>query len=134
MTLAAVLALVFAASDPAPLPPTPVLGGSMTASLLAHIAYSKCCLHLPLDRISEDLQRMGLSLAESTMCDAVGHIAELVEPLCDGIIGDLYMSGLVHLDATGVKVLIPQEKGSTAIGRLTKSAVASSAARPLPLT
>lgn len=96
----------------ASLPPTPVVGGIMTGALLAHIVYSKICLHLPLERVSEDLRAMGLSLADSTINDAMGHVACLVEPLCDGIIEELYGSGLLHLDGTGVKVLIPKEKGS----------------------
>lgn len=96
----------------APLPPTPVPGGSMTAAMLAHIAYSKCCLHLTLDRISDDLRRLGVDLAEATMCDAMGHIANLVDPVCDRILDDLFASGLLHLDGTGVKVLMPGERGS----------------------
>mgnify|MGYP001591228983 CR=1 FL=1 len=96
----------------APMPPSPVPGGSMSASTLAHIAYSKCCLHLPLARIAEDLHRLGVDVASSTLCDAMGHIALLLEPIRDQIMDELFASGLVHLDGTGIKVLVPGEKGS----------------------
>lgn len=96
----------------APMPPTAVPGGSMTAALYAHIAYSKCCQHLTLDRIADDLRRMGVDFAEATMCDAMGHIANLVDPLCDALVDEAFASGLLHLDGTGVKVLYPGEKGS----------------------
>lgn len=96
----------------APMPPTAVPNGSMTAGLLAHIAYSKCCLHLTLDRIADDLRRLGADFASATMCDAMGHISELLGPVRDQIIDDVFASGLAHLDGTGVKVLMPGEKGS----------------------
>lgn len=96
----------------APMPPVPVPGGSMTAALYAHIAYSKCCMHLTLNRIAEDLRRLGADLADATMCDAMGHIANLLDPVCDAITDGLFESGLIHLDGTGVKVLMPKQKGS----------------------
>ena len=96
----------------APMPPTPVPGGSMTAAMYAHVAYSKCCMHLTLDAIGADLRRMGVDLAESTLCDAMGHIATLLEPVHEGILDDIFAEELVHLDGTGVKVLTPGEPGS----------------------
>lgn len=96
----------------APMPPTPVPGGSMTAAMYAHIAYSKCCMHVTLDAIAADLRRIGVDLAESTLCDAMGHIATLLEPVHEGILDDIFAEGLVHLDGTGVKVLMPGEIGS----------------------
>jgi transposase len=96
----------------APMPPMAVPGGSMSAALLAHIAYNKCCMHLTLDRIAEDLRRLGADFPVSTMCDAMGHVANLLDPVCDRIIDDLFASGLLHLDGTGVKVLMPGEPGS----------------------
>ncbi len=95
----------------APLPPTALPGGSMTASFLSHVAYQKCGLHLPLARIAEDLRHQGVTMASSTLCDVMKHVARLVEPIVDRIVKRLFASGLLHTDGTGLKVLEPGKKG-----------------------
>lgn len=98
--------------------PTAVPNGAMTASLLAHIVYSKCCMHLPLDRIAEDLGRLGVRFASGTMCDAMGHAASRFGPVRDAIVDDLFASGMLWFDGSGIKVLEPGEKGQH-LGQLT---------------
>ncbi len=94
-----------------PMPPTAVPGGNMTASFLAHLVYSKCGLHMPLARISKDLRNQGLRLASSTLSDAMGHAADLLTPINDGIVSELFAGPLLHLDGTGLTVLTPGKKG-----------------------
>ena len=95
----------------APLPPTAVPGGQMTASFLAHIVYSKCGLHLPLARTIEDLRRQGIELAMSTACDAMGHAADLLEPIVDRLVDQAFAGDVLQLDGTGLDVLLPGEPG-----------------------
>jgi transposase/uncharacterized coiled-coil protein SlyX len=102
----------------APMPPTAVPGGNMTASFLAHLVYSKCALHLPLARIAKDLRNQGVSLASSTLSDAMGHAADLLVPVHDRIVADLLASDVLHLDGTGLNVLRPSKKGGQYRGQM----------------
>lgn len=49
--------------------------------LLAHIITSKYADHAPLNRLEGILKRHGVEINVSTMCDWVGHCAELLSPL-----------------------------------------------------
>jgi transposase len=94
------------------MPPVALPGGNMTATFLAHIAYAKCGLHLPLARIAKDLQNLGVKMSSSTLCDAIKHVAILVEPIVARIIRRLFAVSVLHTDGTGLKVLEPGRKGS----------------------
>jgi transposase len=94
-----------------PMPPTAVPGGMMSASMLAHIAYGKGFLHLPLSRIADDLRLLGVDLAKGTMSDAMRHVSTLVRPVADAITDSLFASGVLWYDGSGIKVLEPGEKG-----------------------
>lgn len=96
----------------APLPAMALPKGSMTGSLLAWIAYNKCAMHMPLIRTCEYLATLGLDLSSSTVCNAMGHVARLVEPVYDRITARLLASMKILLDGTGMKVLQPGESGT----------------------
>ena len=96
----------------APMPPVAVPNGSMTAGMLALIAYNKCALHLPLVRTGVHLATLGVELASSTMCNAMGHVAKLVDCIYDRIVARLFAGPLVMVDGTGMKVLQPGETGT----------------------
>jgi len=96
----------------APMPPTAVPRGQIAASFLAHIAYCKCALHLPLARIAEDALYLGVRLASSTLCGVMVQVALLLTPIYDRIIAALFASRLMHADGTGLKVLEPGRKGT----------------------
>ena len=100
------------ATHAAPLPAMAVPTGSMTGRLLAHIAASKCAMHLPLIRIGEQLAILGFTMASSTMSDAMGLVSDLLTVIYDRIIARLFASPLIQLDGTGMKVLQPGEKGT----------------------
>ncbi len=84
---------------------------SMSGSLLAWIAYNKCGISTPLIRIGEYLATLGLDLASSTMCNAMGHVSRLLEPIYDRTVRRLLEGPVVLLDGTGMDVLQPGETG-----------------------
>ena len=96
----------------APLPPLAVPKGNMGATMLSWLAYAKCGLHMPLARIAQDLEHQGVTFASSTLCDAIGHVAWLLEPIYDRLVAMLFAYDLLQLDGTGIKVLQPGEKGT----------------------
>ena len=96
----------------APLPEIAVPTGSMTGRMLAHIAASKCAMHLPLIRVSDQLATLGFTIASSTMSNAMGLVSDLLTPIYDRTIDRLFARPLIQLDGTGMKVLQPGEKGT----------------------
>ena len=53
----------------APKPPQPLDKGLPGPGLLAHVAVDKYLDHLPLHRTEQRLERLGVPLSRSTMCD-----------------------------------------------------------------
>ena len=100
------------ANHRAPMPPVAVPNGSMTARMLALVAYNKCALHLPSVRTSVHLATLGVELASSTMCNAMGHVAKLVDCIYDRMVARLFASPVLMMDGTGMKVLQPGETGT----------------------
>ena len=98
-------------------PSQPIEKGLAGAGLLAHIATSKYCDHLPLYRLEKIFRRQGVMISRSTMCDWIGAVSDLSAPLVDYLRKDLLRSYLVGTDDTPVPV---QDKanGGTYKGRL----------------
>ena len=92
-------------------PPVAMPNGSMTASLIAFVVFGKCGLHLPLARIIEDLAAKGLPIPKTTMSNVMRHAANLLTPIVDRIVAELFGSDLLHLDGTGVDTLHPGQAG-----------------------
>ncbi len=101
----------------APAPGLPVPRGKAGAGLLAHVAISKYCDHLPLYRQAEIYARQGLDLSRSTMSDWIGHCAWLLQPLADLIARHVFAGAKIHTDDTPVQTLVPG-RGKTKQGRL----------------
>ena len=95
----------------APLPAMAVPSGQLASGFLAHLVYSKCALHLPLSRIAEDLGRQGVSLASSSLCDAMGQATDLLEPVVAKLKSVAFSSDVLQMDGTGIDVLIPGKPG-----------------------
>lgn len=74
------------------------------AGLLAHIAVSKFCDHLPLYRQEEIYRRHGLELSRQTMCDWLGAVAELLSPITRQILQEILACTSIHADETRIKV------------------------------
>jgi transposase len=100
----------------APMPELPIPRGMAGASLLAHIATSKFCDHLPLYRQAEIYARSGVDLDRGQLAEWLGHVAWLLKPLGELIAGHVMAGRVIHADDTPVPVLAPGA-GRTKTGR-----------------
>jgi transposase len=100
----------------APMPDLPILRGMAGASLLAHVATSKFCDHLPLYRQAEIYARSGVDLDRGQLAEWLGHVAWLLKPLGELIAGHVMAGRVIHADDTPVPVLAPGA-GRTKTGR-----------------
>lgn len=98
-------------------PPQPIDKGLPGPGLLAHVAISKYCDHLPLYRQEGIYRRQGIDLARSTMCGWIGAVTDLVAPMVEHLKQDLLRSAVIGTDDTPVPVLDPGRR-VTAKGRL----------------
>jgi transposase len=98
-----------------PAPSHPIARGRAGPGLLAHVLFSKYCLHLPLNRQSTVYAREGIELEVSTLADWVGACAATLWPLVEAIRAHVFAAERIHADDTTVPVLA---KGKTRTGRL----------------
>jgi transposase len=93
-------------------PPRPLSGCIAGAGVLAEVVVSKFAEHLPLYRFEDISARYGLHLSRSTLCDWVGGVADLLEPLYE-LEKDLVRAGpVIWTDDTHVTVLGGDTPGS----------------------
>ena len=100
------------------LPPMAIDKGIPAEGLLAHIITSKYADHLPLNRLEGILQRTGVDINVSTMCDWVGVCADLLKPLVRRMHKKILQSPKINTDDTAVPVKSKKRKGSTYNGYL----------------
>lgn len=100
----------------APMPELPIPRGMAGASLLAHIATSKFCDHLPLYRQAEIYARSGIDVDRGQLAEWLGHLAWLLRPLGELIAEHVMVGRVIHADDTPVPVLAPGA-GRTKTGR-----------------
>jgi transposase len=104
---------IFQASAPV----RPIPRGLAGAGLLAHVAVSKYCDHIPLYRQSRIYAREGVEIDRATMTGWIEQVHALLDPLVAAL-GRYVMQGAkVHADDTPVKVLAPG-LGKTRTARL----------------
>jgi transposase len=101
----------------APKPPQPIDKALPGPGLLAHVITSKYADHLPLYRQERILERFGVTLSRSTLCDWMARAAELLKPLYDRLVGEVRASRVIHTDDTPVPVQDPKQD-KTKLGRL----------------
>ena len=101
----------------APSAPVPLERALPGPGLLAHVAVSKFCDHLPLYRQSEIYARLGLELDRKTLAEWMGRLAFLLEPLAEAVGIYVRAGETLHADDTPVPVLDPG-RGRTKTGRL----------------
>lgn len=101
----------------APAPAVPLERSLPGPGLLAHVAASKFCDHLPLYRQSEIHARSGLGLTRAALAEWMGRTAFLLEPLAQAIGDHVRAGAALHADDTPVPVLDPG-RGRTKTGRL----------------
>jgi transposase len=73
--------------------------------MLAQVVTSKYADHLPLYRQAEIFGRGGLEISRSTLCDWVGGVTGLLEPLYEAMKQDVLGSKVIHTDDTPVPYL-----------------------------
>jgi hypothetical protein len=86
-------------------PLQPIEKGLAAPGLLSYIIVSKYSDHLPMHRLERILQRHGIEIARSTMCDWAAQCAGLLRPLYDLMVDEVRASKVMHTDDTPVKVL-----------------------------
>jgi transposase len=101
----------------APKPPQPLAKGLPGPGLLAHVAVDKYLDHLPLHRTAQRLERLGVPLSRSTLCDWMAAIAERLTPLWRTLKDWVLASKVLHTDDTTVAVR-DETRSSHRYGRL----------------
>jgi transposase len=101
-----------------PLPPRPIERGRPGPGLLAQVAVSKYCDHLPLYRQEEIFARQGLPLSRQTLSDWLERVAWLLEPVVLEMKRRLLASPFLQSDDTHVRVRDPERQGASRRGYL----------------
>ncbi len=102
----------------APMPPRPIDKGIAGPGMLAHLLTSKFADHIPLNRFRKIMRRSRIELAESTLCDWVTRMSDLLTPVCDELRTQLLAGRLIQSDDTEVPYLLKSLKKQTATGYL----------------
>jgi transposase len=84
------------------MPPQPIDKGLAGPGLLADTVISKYQDHMPLYRQEQKLERHGIQLARSTLCDWVQQTAELLAPIVSVMRHDLLKKPKIHSDDTSI--------------------------------
>jgi transposase len=91
--------------------PEPIEKGLPGPGLMAHVITNKYADHLPLYRQEGILQRQGVELSRSTLCDWMAVAAELLQPIVTLMMAKVLESRVVQNDDTPVKVQDHDGKG-----------------------
>lgn len=102
----------------APVPVAVIDKGLPGPGLLAFIAACKYADHLPLNRLERIVGRHGVTIARSTMCDWMAHIAGRFRPVVDLMADLVRQSRSLHTDATNMPFLDPAAPGKTLSGQM----------------
>ena len=84
----------------APVKAVPIPKSVASPSLLAHLIVSKYADHLPLYRIDQRLERLGLHLPRKTQGDWLAKCGELLLPISQIMMNDVLSRGHVYTDDT----------------------------------
>lgn len=100
----------------APAPPSVIEGGLLAESALAHVAVSKFCDHLPLNRQVEIARRSGLELSVSTLSENLLNVAMVwLKPLVAALWRELRTTTALHVDESILATLAPGQTKKTRI-------------------
>lgn len=81
------------------------------ASLLAQILVDKFCDHLPLHRQFKRFERNGVTIPYNTFIEWSGKAIDLLSVLGPALLKEIIGSSYIHVDETGLKVLLGKETG-----------------------
>lgn len=99
-------------------PAQPIEKGLPGPGLLAHVIVSKMQDHLPLYRLEQIFDRIGVDIARSTMCSWMSACGSLVQSLVDLMTRRVKQSKVIHTDDTRVPVQDDEIKGKCKSGRI----------------
>lgn len=88
-----------------PLRGAPIDKGLAGPGLLACVIVGKYGDHLPLHRIERIMERHGIDISRSTMCDWAAQCADVLRPLYELMVRRVLASKVIHTDDTPVDVL-----------------------------
>jgi transposase len=97
----------------ASLPPQMIPKSIATPGLLAHIIVSKFEDALPFYRQEKILQRMGVDLPRSTLCNWAVKVADGIEPIMKLLQDEMRSGPLINIDETPVQVLKEPGRSNT---------------------
>jgi hypothetical protein len=98
-------------------PPQPIAKSAAGASLLAQVIVGKFADHLPLHRQGKMVRRLGVDIADQTMCGWMRQSAHLLMPLYERLKEFVPCSKVTGTNDTPVRVLDRSLKGTTRKGR-----------------
>lgn len=102
----------------APAPAQVLNRSAADPSLLAHVVVSKFVDHTPLHRLHRIYARSGAEIPVSTLADWIAAVGDLVEPVVERLAARVLTAHVVRTDATGLKVLDPQNPDHIALGTM----------------
>ncbi len=73
--------------------------------LLAHVAESKYCHHLPLYRQEQIWNGLDISIPRNTLCRWMMEVGQRVSPLVEYLFADMKQHGFIHADETPLTVI-----------------------------
>lgn len=88
----------------APMGDKVVSGGAYGSRLVGSLVVDKYWHGLPLTRIAQDLQMLGLSMPSSSMSDQIMWATELLQPIWRALIDQVLGSTIMHVDSTSIPV------------------------------
>ncbi len=91
-------------------PAQPIPKGLPGPGLMAHVITEKYADHIPLYRQERRLERQGVEITRSTLCDWMGGAARMLEPLYDLMKTLILLCGTIHTDDTSVKLRDSERK------------------------
>lgn len=96
----------------ADMPKLPIEGSLADASALSQVIVDKFANHMPLNRQSQDFDRVGLSLSRQTLSNWILKSSDLLDIIYQGMKKELLSKDILHADETTVQVL--KESGKEA--------------------
>ncbi len=93
----------------ADMPAMPWNKSKFTANMLAHIAYTKMGLHVPLDRMRRDFELRGVKLAISTLVSVMAKTGDLLAAIDKVNWDELVAGSWMNVDGSGIDVVVQNE-------------------------
>lgn len=92
-------------------PPRPIDKGHYGPGFIAHLVVMKCGDSIPLYRLAQQYQRLGIPMGRSTLTDLFHAAAQKLEPLYQRLLALVARSDIVQADETSLKMQRPSKRG-----------------------